>query len=194
MIRVFSVILGLVFSLVFFSLLSKSIALTGISKKTQPPPIDINFLQTKQDSKIEKIRKIPPKPSLVKTQDLKVQQSEQKTQNTPKLALNININKLDLKNSLSASSIDTEVMPRLKIPPAYPRRAKMLKKQGFVVLEVHINKRGDVEKVSVIKAQPKGLFERSAIRAIRQWKFSPKIINGEPQAQKATQTIEFKLE
>ena len=36
-------------------------------------------------------------------------------------------------------------------------------------------------------------IDKRAIRAMQRWKFRPKIVNGKPEAQRARQTIEFKL-
>jgi len=91
------------------------------------------------------------------------------------------------------AGFDTDVIPVVRVPPVYPRAAKQAKIQGFVTMEVTINPDGTVSGAKVIEAKPPRLFNQSAIAAIKRWKFRPKIENGAPQAQKAKQTIEFKL-
>jgi protein TonB len=42
---------------------------------------------------------------------------------------------------------------------------------------------GGVEDVKVIEAEPKRIFNREAIRALRKWKYRPKMVDGKPQKQ-----------
>jgi len=91
------------------------------------------------------------------------------------------------------SGIAVNLMPIFKIPPRYPNRAKMLKKEGFVVLEFTINKDGFVEDIVITKSKPKKIFDKSAIRALSKWKFKPKIVAAKAVEQRARQTIEYKL-
>jgi protein TonB len=46
---------------------------------------------------------------------------------------------------------------------------------------------------SVIDSEPPRLFNRDALRAILRWKFKPRIVDGQPVARDAEQTIEFKM-
>jgi protein TonB len=46
----------------------------------------------------------------------------------------------------------------------------------------------------VIDANPKGVFEREAIRAAWRYKFKPKLVDGKPVEQVATLPFEFNLE
>ena len=53
---------------------------------------------------------------------------------------------------------------------------------------------GGVEDVQVIDADPKRIFDREAKRALRKWKYRPKIIDGKPQKQFGLQVqLDFKL-
>ncbi len=56
-----------------------------------------------------------------------------------------------------------------------------------------INPDGTVRDAKVTDAQPRGVFERSAIAAILKWKFKPRVIDGQPVEQSATQTLNFTL-
>ena len=60
-------------------------------------------------------------------------------------------------------------------------------------MAVTIQPDGTVFNVSVIESNPKRLFDKAAIAAMKRWKFRPKIVDGNPVAQRARQTIEFKL-
>jgi TonB family protein len=62
--------------------------------------------------------------------------------------------------------------------PKYPEAAKKKKIQGKVVLDAVIGKDGSMESVKVVSG-PKELRD-SAIDAVRQWKYKPYLLNGEP--------------
>jgi len=89
--------------------------------------------------------------------------------------------------------MDAEVIPIMQVPAKYPRKAKLAKLEGYVKLEIVIRPDGTVSTAKVIESKPKRLFDKAAKDAILRWKFKPKVENGVPVKQKATQTIEFKL-
>jgi TonB family protein len=65
-----------------------------------------------------------------------------------------------------------------KIEPEYPAKAKAEGLSGSVTLRVTIDKKGNV-----IGAQPMGgdpLFFDSAVKALRQWKYTPSTVKGKP--------------
>ena len=88
---------------------------------------------------------------------------------------------------------DSDVIPLVRMNAVYPQRALRQKIEGFVTARLQISPEGTVETVEIIEAEPRGVFEREAIRALYRYKFKPKMENGRPVAQTATQTIEFKL-
>ncbi|PCJ25741.1 MAG: hypothetical protein COA96_06860 [SAR86 cluster bacterium] len=72
------------------------------------------------------------------------------------------------------------MVPLIRTMASYPNRALQNGIEGFVELSFTVNKLGNVEDPVVINAQPPGTFERSALRAIRKWKYSPAVEEGEP--------------
>lgn len=91
------------------------------------------------------------------------------------------------------SGFDTDVIPMVRPNPKYPPRALQAGIEGYVILDVTIDADGSVSAVSVIESKPKRLFDREAIRAMKRWKFRPKIVDGKPQPQRAKQKLEFNL-
>jgi protein TonB len=78
-----------------------------------------------------------------------------------------------------------------KIDPVYPVQARKEGLTGSVVLDAIIGQDGSVKGVKVIEGQP--TLSASAASAVRQWKFSPAILNGKAiEAQKRI-TVVFKL-
>ena len=85
------------------------------------------------------------------------------------------------------------VAPLVRIPPRYPRSASRRNIEGVVRVAFTITKDGRVFNPKVLSASPPGVFENAAIKAIKKWKFNPKIINGQAVEQSAAQEITFKL-
>jgi protein TonB len=63
--------------------------------------------------------------------------------------------------------------------PRFPARAKRMGiRQGTVTIEFTIDRNGAVKNASVVKADPPGLFDETALREIQKWKYRPKVENG----------------
>lgn len=78
------------------------------------------------------------------------------------------------------------------ISPAYPPDARDQHIQGTVLLGVNIDKEGNAYKVELISGHP--LLAPAAMEAVRQWKFKPYLLNGEPIEVETTATVNFVLE
>lgn len=55
--------------------------------------------------------------------------------------------------------------------PEYPRGAERRNVEGFVVVSYSIDADGDVVDAAVAEAQPEGIFDRAALRAVESWRF-----------------------
>ena len=51
---------------------------------------------------------------------------------------------------------------------------------GYVDLDLTVSSRGTVEDVSVLAATPPDVFEKSALAAVRKWKYDPRFVDGLP--------------
>jgi protein TonB len=89
--------------------------------------------------------------------------------------------------------ISTGVMPLERIPPKYPERAANRHIEGWVKIEFTITTSGTVEDAVVIEAEPAEVFDEAALKAIKQWMFKEKTVNGVAVEQRAVQTLQFKL-
>lgn len=65
-----------------------------------------------------------------------------------------------------------------KVPPEYPAHAKEQHIEGPVLLQVSIDKEGNVANLQLISGHP--LLAPAAIDAVKQWKYRPYLLNGEP--------------
>lgn len=80
-----------------------------------------------------------------------------------------------------------------RVNPSYPTQALRSRTEGWVELSFTITTSGDVEGVEVVDAQPRRIFDREAMRALSQWKFTPRTEGGKPVAAKARQRLTFTL-
>lgn len=89
--------------------------------------------------------------------------------------------------------ISTGVIPLERVPPKYPARAADRHIEGWVKVEFTITRDGTVENAVVVEAEPAEVFDDAALKAINQWIFKEKIVNGVAVEQRAVQTLQFKL-
>jgi protein TonB len=77
------------------------------------------------------------------------------------------------------------------INPVYPDIAKQARVQGVVILECTISPQGKVTDVKVLRGIP--LLDAAAIEAVKQWVYSPTLLNGVPVPVIMTVTVNFRL-
>jgi protein TonB len=78
-----------------------------------------------------------------------------------------------------------------RVEPDYPELAKRARVQGIVLLKVTVDESGNVANIELVRGHP--LLTQAAIDAVRQWKYSPTILNNEPVPVIATVTVNFVL-
>lgn len=93
----------------------------------------------------------------------------------------------------SEPKISTNVIPLERIPPKYPARAANRHIEGWVKIEFTITTDGTVDNAVVVEAHPPEIFDDAALKAINQWTFKEKIVDGVAVEQRAVQTLQFKL-
>jgi len=77
------------------------------------------------------------------------------------------------------------------VAPVYPDIAKQARVQGVVILECTISPQGKVTNVTVLRGIP--LLDAAAIEAVKQWVYSPTLLNGVPVPVIMTVTVNFRL-
>jgi TonB family protein len=78
-----------------------------------------------------------------------------------------------------------------KVQPEYPATAKKADIQGAVALKARIDKEGNVINLQLISGHP--MLAPAAIEAVKQWKYKPYLLNGEPVEVETTVTVNFTL-
>ena len=78
-----------------------------------------------------------------------------------------------------------------KVTPNYPPLAKQARIQGQVVLQAEISKDGTIQNLQLISGHP--MLAPAAIEAVRQWRYKPYLLNGEPVAVETQVVVNFSL-
>ncbi len=90
---------------------------------------------------------------------------------------------------------DQQASPIVRIEPKYPIKAAQDGINGWVRLSFNLTANGEVTDVRVLAAEPGRVFDQEAVRALKKWKYQPKLENGQPVAQSGlTVQLDFKLE
>jgi len=144
---------------------------------------------TKRDEKVERERP-PPTPE------------------TPRMAFNAggldnNVAQLtpivDARGAMSRMSMtagsDRDVIPLVRVPPDYPARAQSRGLEGWVQVRFTITPTGTVRDPVVVNAEPKGMFDDAALKAIARWRYNPRVEGGVAVERVGVETIiRFQLE
>ncbi|NVK21159.1 MAG: TonB family protein [Kangiellaceae bacterium] len=95
----------------------------------------------------------------------------------------------------SIISQDRAAIPLFRSQPNYPPTAAQNGTEGWVTLKYDVNSSGQLSNISVVDSQPKRVFDREAVKALKKWKFKPAMLNGQPVATSEQKvTIEFSLQ
>jgi len=78
-----------------------------------------------------------------------------------------------------------------QVQPAYPGIAKAARIQGNVVLQAIISKDGSIQDLQLVSGHP--MLVPAAIEAVKQWRYRPYLLNGQPVEVETTITVIFSL-
>ena len=108
-------------------------------------------------------------------------QMEPMSQMTPVSALGLNtalegiaISAPNLKGTMG----NQQALPLYRVDPRYPSKALKRRVEGYVIMRFTIDATGRPKDIEVIEAEPERMFEREAIRALKKWKYQPKVEDG----------------
>ncbi|QDF28000.1 TonB family protein [Halarcobacter anaerophilus] len=171
-------------------------------KNDNKEPIQLNYLRDKKDTELKKKKRIKPKEPVKKIEPKKLKMV--KTKMDTKITKNVKIKPFSMTKNIDISAISSlngaqiavnqglfdanNLQTISRVNPHYPRKAKIRRKEGYVQLQFHITKEGQVINPMVLKAEPKGYFEEEAIKAIKKWRFKPS-----SSSKDATITFNFRL-
>jgi protein TonB len=80
----------------------------------------------------------------------------------------------------------------VRVPPEYPELAARAQIHGVVILEALVDEEGAVQDVRVLRSVK--FLDQPAIAALKQWRYTPFMLNGEPQPFVLTVSLTFRLD
>ena len=78
-------------------------------------------------------------------------------------------------------------------PPLYPEQARKKGWEGTVLLRANISAQGAVESITLVQGSGHGLLDQAATTAVRQWRFFPKRVAGQPTPSVVEIPVKFSL-
>jgi periplasmic protein TonB len=78
-----------------------------------------------------------------------------------------------------------------RVEPSYPPLARSARVQGEVVLSAIISTNGDIENLQLVSGHP--MLVPAALSAVKQWRYKPYLLNGQPTEVETTITVIFTL-
>lgn len=99
-----------------------------------------------------------------------------------------------VKQETRTVRVGAEVRPPTKIhdaAPVYPAIAQSARISGVVIIQATIGVDGAVIDATVLRSVP--LLDQAALEAVRQWRYTPSRLNGQPVAVVMTVTVNFQL-
>ena len=89
------------------------------------------------------------------------------------------------------SELDERAAPLNEVNLVYPERALAMSQSGVVTLRLKIDHQGVLRDAAVVDAQPAGIFEDAALKAVLELKFRPALRNGVPVGSVKTIEVPF---
>ena len=196
-----SILLGAAVTFVLFSFMAFLVSSGDRNKEEQLENIIVEVNTTPPKSAAETRRRVPPPPPPPPKSPPKPQAPEPEANNNSG-GITFNMPGLQIAGANAGMSApgagfgrDGDATPIVRIEPKYPMQAARDGKEGWVKLSFTINEIGGVEDVTVLEAQPKRVFDKEAKRALRKWKYKPKVVDGKPQRQPGLSVqLDFKMD
>jgi periplasmic protein TonB len=176
------VLAALLVNVLMFTAIEYMIGMRQI-RLTDATDFDIaNFIRVAEQPRDVSSRrdpKAPEKPQQEMQQD--IQRLSQATSTTGAVAFSVEMPDIDIDIGGNIQ-IARELTPLVRIPADYPVQALIKGIEGFVEVRFTVTETGAVSDPEVLRADPPGVFERAATRAILKWKYQPQLVDGRPTA------------
>ena len=97
------------------------------------------------------------------------------------------------KTRFNMDEVDRKPVSVSAMQPVYPYRARRMAIEGFVDVKFLVDRDGKTRDVTILKAKPDGVFEKSVKSALTRWRFNPAIKDGKPVETWVMTTVRFVL-
>ncbi len=198
MVRLMSIaIIAILINVLIFTLIEGLVGGKRV-RLSDAESVDIaNFIRVTEQSREVRSRRDPSAPEKP-AQDVQQELSrlaDASNSGSGMMALDVPEFDVDLGPAVAGDiRIAREINPLVRVPPDYPQRALSQKIEGWVLLRFTVSETGTVEDPEVLRAEPAGLFERAAKRAVLRWKYQPQIRDGKPARVITLNRIVFRID
>lgn len=97
--------------------------------------------------------------------------------------------------SVAVPSVQQRDLEPVAMPePTYPQDALRQRVEGWVDVEFTVTERGSTRDVQVVASDPQGVFDAAAVAAVAAWTYRPRVVQGQPVAQRTAATLRFSVE
>ncbi|MFP6655686.1 MAG: TonB family protein [Myxococcota bacterium] len=159
----------------------------------------VDFVRVKRTEEVKKKDREPPKKSKIDEEPPPPEFNLDQTSDLDSGGIGIGADidtsmGLETGGGFSMASADGDAVPMVRVPPQYPERAAQRGIEGRVLIEFTITKLGSVTDAKVVAYEPSKIFNRAALKAVSQWKYNPKIVDGQAVEQRGQRiSIPFRL-
>jgi protein TonB len=173
-----------------FWLLRTLIGVSGAFDEIQAPP-KIEFVRLRKDTEVEEKKRVKPQiekpepPPTAETVTTVQKMSVIPGADLAALAPSVDytgvgggIGGLGASQLAVAAGSDRDAVPQVRIQPDYPIQARQKGIEGWVDVQFTVGADGSVRNPVVVNADPKRIFDRAAVQAVKGWKYNPKIEDG----------------
>ncbi len=177
-----TIVLGVLTAFALFWVMQALIGVSGELKEAGTR-FSIDFVRLRRDNAPELKKREPPKREKPKQQPPPPEMNIAKNMNPSDAVGEIvpmvdTSMELEKATSLGTGGSDRDVVPLVRVDPEYPPRARQKGIEGWVEIEFTISPVGTVQDAVVIGSQPNFVFDRAALRAVRKWRYNPKMESG----------------
>lgn len=173
--------IAFIITMTLFWLMSLVISQSGEPPETAGEYLAINAVFNEPETKTITRKSLPPPEQNIEPPKLPNRNLEPNdAADTMSFATGFQISApaVETQANTSLSIGNGEARPIVRISPQYPIQAARDGVEGWVRLSFTINETGGVEDITVLDAEPKRTFNREATRALRKWKYRPKMVDG----------------
>ncbi|MGB5344625.1 MAG: TonB family protein, partial [Woeseia sp.] len=155
-----------------------------------------NFIRLDEQSREVRSRRDPKAPQKPKQEQQETMRQLAQASGSNLSGMIVDLPDFDVDLGLDFGSeiqIARELMPLVRIPADYPRRALSEEIEGFVVMRFIVTETGSVADPEVLRSEPPGVFDSAAMRAVLRWKYQPQIRDGKPARVISITKINFEI-
>ncbi|MCG3721323.1 energy transducer TonB [Vibrio cincinnatiensis] len=175
----------------------------GLRSPQQNQSLSFNMVMVEQEQEVQRRQRAVPEQPKAPEPPPKAPVSKQQSSvantltptSVPSLGLDTAINGIAINApTFGDFGANQQALPLYRVEPTYPARALQRNIEGYVVLRFTIDETGRPTEIEVLDANPRRMFEREAMQALRSWKYQPKLLDGSAVTQPGqTVKLEFKL-